>query len=123
MLVAEDEESLRGMLALVLQGRGYEALLCADGLDAERMLDSDAPIDAALLDVRMPRRTGPEVIAHLRALPARAHLPVIAMSAFSDEVSAQSLLDAGADAFLAKPFTIQELTDALATLLAARHPA
>lgn len=111
------------MLALVLEGRGYAALLCADGLEAERALDSDAPIDAVLLDVKMPQRSGPEVIAHLRALPRRAALPVVAMSAFSDEFSAQSLLDAGADAFLPKPFTLQQLTEVLAALLAARDPA
>ena len=122
ILVAEDEESLRGMLSIVLRGRGYEVLLCANGAQAKAALASDARIDAVLLDLRMPVVGGGELLAAVRGDPRRAMLPVIAMSAYSDDLKARELLAAGADAFLAKPFTLHELTSTLATLLRARTP-
>lgn len=123
ILVAEDEESLRGMLALVLRSAGYEVLLCSDGSEARITLAGDDHIDAALLDLRMPALDGTKVIEYVRGNPQRASLPVIAMSAFSDEFNARHMLAAGADAFLAKPFTIQELTSVVAQALSGRAPA
>jgi len=120
VLVAEDEESLRGMLAVVLEGAGYEVLLCSDGLRAREALAGPARIDLALLDLRMPGLGGAQLIEFVRGHPPRAALPLVAMSAFSDDFSAQALLAAGADAFLAKPFTIQELTQLISQLLGQR---
>jgi two-component system cell cycle response regulator DivK len=110
VLVVEDEESLRGMLALVLRSRGYEVLLCANGAEARTQIESDARIDAALFDLRMPVVTGTELLASIRSDPRRAATPAIAMSAYSDDLQAHALIAAGADAFLAKPFTVQELS-------------
>jgi CheY-like chemotaxis protein len=113
VLVAEDEDSLRGMLSIVLRSRGYEVLLCANGAEARVHLDSDTRIDAALFDLRMPVVTGTDLLAALRSNPRRTTMPAIVMSAYSDDRQARELLTAGADAFLAKPFTVQELTTAL----------
>ena len=117
ILVAEDEDSLRGMLEIVLVRQGYHVLLCANGAEAKRALEGDGRIDAALFDLRMPVVSGRELLAILRRNPHRAATPAIAMSAYSDDVQAQQMLAAGADAFLAKPFTLHELTTTLAALL------
>ncbi len=66
-----------------------------------------------LLDVRMPRMNGIDLVRHVRARTETAETPVIAMSAYSDELQAREMIDAGANAFLAKPFTIEELRAAL----------
>jgi CheY-like chemotaxis protein len=117
VLVAEDEDSLRGMLELALRGRGYRVLLCADGAAAREALAGDEPIKAALFDLKMPGVTGAELLRTIRSNPRRASIPAIAMSAYSDEQTAKQLLAAGADAFLMKPFTLQQLTATLDGLL------
>lgn len=122
ILVAEDEESLRGMLDLVLRGRGYGVVLCADGAVARDVLAGDSRVDAALFDLRMPGVTGTELLKHLRDDPRRTGTPAVAMSAYSDDHQALAMLAAGADAFLAKPFTIQELTTTLDALLRDHAP-
>lgn len=117
VLVVEDEDSLRGMLEIVLRGNGYRVLSCADGAQAQLVLEGDQRIDAALFDLRMPVVSGNALLALLRSDPRRTGTPAIAMSAYSDDQQAQALLAAGADAFLAKPFTLRDLTTTLAALL------
>lgn len=117
VLVAEDEPGVRDMVALALDIHGYEVVLCEDGLRAIEIVDSGARLDAAVLDLRMPGATGTEVLEHIRRGP-RHRLPVLAMSAYSDDAQAREVLSRGAGAFLAKPFTIDELTSTLARLLA-----
>lgn len=117
VLLAEDEDSLRGMLDIVLRGAGYRVLLCANGSQAQAILEGVEHVDAALFDLRMPEVSGSELLASLRGDPRRAHIPAIAMSAYNDDQQAHALLAAGADAFLAKPFSLQQLTSTLASLL------
>ena len=118
VLLAEDEDSLRAMLEIVLRGAGYQVLLCANGSQAQALLEGDGRIDAALFDLRMPEVTGSQLLTILRSDPRRARMPAIAMSAYNDDQQAQALLNAGADAFLSKPFSLQQLTATLASLLA-----
>jgi CheY-like chemotaxis protein len=117
VLVAEDEESLRGMLELVLHSRGYDVRLCSDGLRAQAAIEGPGRIDAVLLDLRMPGVNGRQLLTCLRELPQRTAVHAIAMSAFSDDLQVREMLEAGADAFLAKPFTIDELTSTLDRLM------
>ena len=105
------------MLTIVLRAQGYDTLMCGNGAEARAVIESDQRVDLALFDLRMPLVTGRELIAILRSQPRRAGVPVIAMSAYNDELQARELLAVGADAFLAKPFTLRELTSTIATLL------
>ncbi|MPZ98558.1 MAG: response regulator [Dehalococcoidia bacterium] len=118
ILVAEDEESVRTMVGLVLDSRGYRSLLCEDGRAALDQLEAGAAVDAVLMDIRMPRLGGLELVQAIRARPEWEQLPVVAMSAYNDELQARAVLAAGADAFLAKPFTVQDLSATLDSLLA-----
>ncbi len=119
ILVAEDEASVREMIALVLRTHGFQVRLCADGVEAMAAIDDGSHIDAALLDLRMPRASGSQVVEHIRRHDRHASLPVVAMSAYNDEQQAREVIATGADAFLAKPFTVDELTSTLAALIAA----
>jgi CheY-like chemotaxis protein len=110
VLVAEDEPSLRTMLELILRRGGYQPLLCADGAEAVREIERGARIDGAILDLRMPRVTGDQVLARIRATRELEGIPVIVTSAFNDEVQARAVLDAGATDFLSKPFSVHDLT-------------
>ena len=118
IFVAEDEESVRRMIGLVLRAAGYDSLLCADGLEAAERLEDGVQVDAMLMDLRMPRLGGLELVARIRRHPALQSLPVVAMSAYNDEVQEREAITAGADAFLAKPFTVADLSRALRTVLA-----
>ena len=117
MLVAEDERSGREMIAPVLRSAGYRMPPCEDGAQAIAALDGEARIDAALLDLRMPAAGGAAVVGHIRRSERRRGLPLVAMSAYNDDLQALELLSAGADVFLAKPFTVPKRTAALDSLL------
>jgi len=120
ILVAEDEESVRRMIGLVLRAAGYDSVLCADGLAAAERLEAGERVDAVLMDLRMPRMGGLELVARLRRRPESESLPVVAMSAYNDEVQEREAIAAGANLFLAKPFTVGDLSRALEAVLA-RH--
>lgn len=120
ILLAEDDASLRGMLAFILRARGFDVLLGANGAEARDHLLGDAHIDLALFDLSMPLVTGDELLTLLRSDPRRAAMPAIAMSAYSDPGRAQQSRAAGADVFLAKPFAIEELMLTIQSLLTPR---
>ncbi len=113
-LVVDDEEMIRELLALILRSQGHDVVLCEDGPSA---LDFYGKfwrgIDLVLLDIEMPRMHGRDVFAKIRAINPDA--AVILVSGYSVEGEAQKLMDAGARAFLHKPFDMDELARALKT--------
>ena len=118
ILVAEDEDSVRQMVALALKALGFRTVLFPDGAAAAEAIDEGTVPDAVLLDVRMPRMNGIDLVRHIRARAETVATPVVAMSAYSDELQAREMIDAGANAFLAKPFTIEELRATMAAIIA-----
>lgn len=118
VLIAEDEASLRSMLQLALRSEGYDVVLCEDGEAAITTLERLERVDIALLDLRMPRLSGQEVLTWIRRHPRYAALPVVTMSAFSDDLQAAEIRARGASAFLPKPFSLVQLFEVIAGLLA-----
>jgi len=118
LLVAEDDAGLRRMLQVVLTTEGYDVTVCPDGQAAIDLLASGERFAAVMVDLRMPRAGGDKVIAYIRGRAALRTLPVVAMSAFSDDLQARAMLDAGANAFLSKPFPIADLLSTLRQVLA-----
>jgi two-component system response regulator MprA len=104
------------MVALALKALGYRTVVFPDGAAAAEAIDAGTVPDAVLLDVRMPRMNGIDLVRHIRARAETAATPVVAMSAYSDELQAREMIEAGANAFLAKPFTIEELRATIAAL-------
>lgn len=117
ILVAEDEDGVRRMIGLVLRAAGYDSILCVDGRDAADRVEAGTVVDAVLMDLRMPRMGGLELVALLRRRPEFQTIPVVAMSAYNDEMQEREARAAGADAFLAKPFTVTDLSRTLNELL------
>jgi two-component system response regulator MprA len=118
ILVAEDDQALRESLARVLRFEGYEAILAADGGEALEQVDRERP-DLLLLDVMMPHVDGLTACRRLRERGEQ--LPVLMLTArhaVSDRVEG---LDAGADDYLVKPFSIDEMLARIRALL--RRPA
>ena len=117
ILIAEDEESLRQLLAQALERRGYEVQTAPDGAAALKLF-KERPADLVITDILMPEVEGLETIVALRK--QRPNLKIIAISgggyfAGGDYLPVAEAL--GANRTLAKPFTIQELEEAVKSLL------
>ena len=106
ILIAEDEESLRVLLAIVLTDRGYDVCEAADGDEALQQFEVFRP-DLAILDARMPGKTAPEILEILRRRDA-LRTPVIVMTAFRDEDSSWTDLERICRV-VDKPFDVEAL--------------
>jgi CheY-like chemotaxis protein len=119
ILVIDDDEQVRQLLANVLRRRGFEVIEAHDGLSALRLLES-TQVDLVITDLVMPRMEGLETIRHLRAA---GQTRIIAMSGSGSGTGYLDYLDyaekLGADATFAKPFAPPEVVHAVEQLLAA----
>ena len=116
ILCADDDEDILSLVALRLERAGYEVVQAVDGEAALAAARERRPA-LAVLDVMMPKRTGYEVLAELRAVAAFRDLKVILLSARVQESDMERGLDAGADAYLAKPFKAPDLVAQVKELL------
>jgi CheY-like chemotaxis protein len=106
VLVVEDDAAIRDLLAqAALDEPGMRVLTARDGAEALAAFARVRP-DVVLLDMRLPGIDGAEVCRRLKADPATAGVPVIALSASVDPAAAQ---EAGCDDFVAKPFELDDL--------------
>lgn len=106
ILIAEDDAHIRQGLQDLLEGEGYHTLLAADGEDALQVFRRERP-QLVLLDIMMPKRDGYSVCRELRRLDAG--VPVIFISAKSEEIDRVVGLELGADDFIMKPFGTREV--------------
>ena len=116
VVCADDDEDILSLVTLRLERAGFEVAKATDGDQAVETVRARRPA-LAILDVMMPKRTGYEVLAELRADPSLAGLKVILLSARVQEADVERGLDAGADAYLAKPFKAPELVAKVHELL------
>ena len=108
VLIVEDETSLATLLEYNLTKEGFDASIAADGEEALLKIDEDGP-DLVILDWMLPKISGLEVCRRLRSRPESRNLPVIMLTARSEEGDRVRGLDTGADDYLTKPFSIPEL--------------
>jgi two-component system response regulator PilR (NtrC family) len=104
--VADDERSMRELLAIVLKREGYEVQLADNGRTAVAALER-APVDLLITDIKMPDMTGIDVLRAAKALDP--DLPAIMMTAFASQETAIEALRLGACDYLIKPFNVDEL--------------
>jgi DNA-binding response OmpR family regulator len=116
VLCADDDEDILSLVSLRLHRAGFEVATAVDGEKAVEIARSLSPA-LAVLDVMMPKRTGYEVLAELRADVTLREIKVILLSARVQESDVARGLDAGADAYLAKPFKAQDLVELVEQLL------
>lgn len=119
VLVADDDATIRQLLKLYFQSRGWTVLLAADGREAVEVYRRHGQdIQVALLDVHMPRLDGPHALAELRCLNDR--VACCFMSGFTGDYTAEDLLACGAADVVPKPFQLPQLAQVL--LRAALEP-
>ena len=114
ILVADDVEFNRSTLAMILDKLGHRAIFAENGLEAVECWRKGG-IDTVLMDIQMPVMSGIEALAVIRQEQAASgqHTPVIALTADSFKGTKEKLLQAGFDAYLAKPFKISRLGESL----------
>ena len=115
VLCADDDEDILTLVALRLERAGFAVATVGDGEKAVAAARELHPA-VLVLDVMMPKRSGLEVLAEVRADPALAGLKVILLSARVQEADIERGVGAGADAYLAKPFRAQDLVATVAEL-------
>ena len=108
VLLVEDEPAQREVLGYNLEAEGFDVSAAADGEEA-LMLASDVPPDVVVLDWMLPRVSGIEVCRQLRARPETRGVPIIMLSARSEEVDRIRGLETGADDYVIKPYSVLEL--------------
>ena len=116
VLCADDDEDILSLVSLRLRRAGFAVATATDGEEAVEIARAQRPA-VAVLDVMMPKRTGYEVLAELRDDDALREMKVILLSARVQEGDVARGLEAGADAYLAKPFKAQELVTKVEELL------
>jgi DNA-binding response OmpR family regulator len=116
VLVADDDARVLELLQIALMKQNWRVVTAADGDEAIRRALAERP-DVAVLDVRMPRKSGLEVCDYLRHDPEDPHIPIVLVSGTGDTDARLEGLSRGADDFLSKPFSPKELIARVQRLL------
>ncbi len=121
IMLVDDEPNLRELLRQMLELGGFEVVEAEDGLEALEKLEEVVP-DVMILDVMMPNLDGVSLCKRLRADSAYARLPIIMVSGKTQHKAVREGLAAGANQYLCKPITVQELLQSVRSLLPATAP-
>ena len=105
ILIAEDNEDLRKMLAWLLQPRGYETLQAATGKEAIQVAIAAQP-NLILLDLNLPDMNGADVARAIKTNTRTAHIPIVGWSAYFGEHWREKALRAGMVAYMEKPLSV-----------------
>jgi two-component system phosphate regulon response regulator PhoB len=108
ILVADDEPDVLSLVSLHLQRAGFEVLRAEDGEQALKLARAEEPA-LVVLDLMMPKLSGLEVAKLLKQSPQTARIPVLMLTAKSDEVDRIVGLEVGADDYVTKPFSPREV--------------
>ena len=122
VLLVEDEPAQRAVLSYNLEAEGFEVQTADNGEDALALIAEGAP-DLILLDWMMPHVSGIEVCRRLKARPETRGIPIIMLSARSEDVDKVRGLETGADDYVIKPYSVNELMARLRAQLRRTRPA
>jgi two-component system phosphate regulon response regulator PhoB len=122
VLVVEDEEALATLLEYNLKREDFDVDLADDGEEALAKIDESAP-DIVVLDWMLPKISGIEVCRRLRARPETKNIPVIMLTARAEEADRIRGLETGADDYITKPFSMNELIARIGAVLRRIRPA
>lgn len=122
VLVVEDEGAQREVLQYNLEAEGFSVVVADNGEDALLLVQEEQP-DLMVLDWMLPKVSGIEVCRQVKADPATRSIPIIMLSARSEETDRVRGLETGADDYVVKPYSVVELMARLRTQLRRTRPA
>jgi chemosensory pili system protein ChpA (sensor histidine kinase/response regulator) len=117
ILIVDDSLSVRNSLSQLMQDSGYQPMLARDGREAVIILDSEKP-DVVLTDLEMPRMNGLELVSYIRNSSEWKELPVVMITSRNMSKHRQQAAQAGVNRFIAKPFSDDEVLEAIDEQLA-----
>jgi len=109
VLVVEDNEHAAYLLKTLLERAGYSVIVSPDGRDALAKLASMEPVDLVMLDLMLPYVSGYQVLIEARQNPKWQRVPIVVVTARTLEMDAVRALETGANDFIRKPFSPEEL--------------
>jgi two-component system, OmpR family, phosphate regulon response regulator PhoB len=121
ILVVEDESAIAELIAINLRHAGHELTVAADAQQAQFEVDAVLP-DLVVLDWMLPGQSGLALARHWRSAARTRSMPIIMLTARSEEADKIAGLDAGADDYLAKPFSTNELMARIRAVLRRKAP-
>ncbi len=121
ILVVEDEEPIQILLSYNLEAEGYRVRHTTEGEDVQRLIGEERP-DLILLDWMLPGISGIEICRVLRSKPETRDIPIIMLTARSEEAERVRGLATGADDYMVKPFSVPELLARIRTILRRSNP-
>lgn len=116
IVLVEDHELNRDMLSRRLARKGFEIILAVDGEEGIAVVNKEFP-DLILMDLSLPKLDGWEAIRRLKASPATAAIPVIALTAHAMQSDREKAISAGCDDFDTKPVEFNRLLEKMTVLL------
>ena len=116
ILISEDERDIRDLISFTLKFSGHEVIPTKNGEEAFDMAVKELP-DLILLDVRMPRFTGIDACKKLKATESTQDIPIVFLSAKGQEGEVNEGLEAGAEDYILKPFSPDQLTLRIESIL------
>jgi two-component system cell cycle response regulator DivK len=117
ILVVEDQEDLREIARLALEGAGYEVVEAATGAEGIAKAETEHP-DLVLMDIQLPVLDGYESTRRIKALPGMGRMTVIAVSSFAMRGDEEKARAAGCDGYVTKPYSPKLLVDLVRLFLA-----
>lgn len=114
ILIIDDEKNLLRLISHTIQKAGHEILCAAEGTEGLQLATSQSP-DLILLDMMMPGIDGLEVCKLLSTTPGTDHIPVLMLSGMSQERDLKRAIEAGAVAYITKPFLPEKLLETIHT--------
>jgi two-component system phosphate regulon response regulator PhoB len=121
VLIVEDEPSIAELIAVNLRHNGFQPVWAEDGASAQREMDAVLP-DAILLDWMLPGQSGVTLAKKWRGEARTKSVPILMLTARSDEPDKVAGLDAGADDYITKPFSTQEMLARIRAVLRRSAP-
>ncbi len=121
VLVVEDEPAVAELIAVNLRHNGYRPIWASDGVTAQKEIDAVLP-DVILLDWMLPGESGLALARRWRTDERTKAVPIIMLTARGDEADRVAGLDAGADDYMAKPFSTKEMLARIRAVLRRRSP-
>jgi len=116
VLIVDDEEDLVKIVAFTLKHAGYDILTAYNGNEGLRAAQEEKP-DLIILDLMLPKMDGYKICALLKANSKYSHIPIIIFTARAQETDKEMSKEAGANAYISKPFEPEVLLDMVKKLL------
>ena len=116
VLVVDDDDELRELIALHLNASGYPTLEAADGVKALEVVHDGTPLSLMLLDLRMPRMNGLELLERLRVEQALDGIPVVVLTTSSAEADILKSYKLHANCYITKPVDLEQFVNVVRSI-------